>query len=186
MSHHDPAFDGDRMHMEFIRDKAPAFPIIAAPLKFTSVRVWHCKFKSLEPLSQLKKLQSLIIANYPDRTLELLSGLKNLRTLEILHLPRVASLEPLSQLRNLRRLSLRTLPSWDASGKVTVVDSLAPLTALPNLEELELFGVVPQSRSVDDLIRCRHLTRVRLSKYPEREQQKVHERWGKTDRTLST
>jgi len=166
------------MHIELMRDGAHRFPKISAPLDVTSARIWHCKYESLEALSQFTNLRSLVVASYPDSTLELLSGLTDLASLEILHLPQVTSLEPLSQLQNLRKLSLRTLPSWDASSKVTAVASLAPLAALPVLEELELLGVVPESRLVDDLFRCRSLVRVRLSRYPAREQQRVHEQFA--------
>ena len=166
------------MHIEFIRDKSRVFPKVTAPLEVSSARVWHCKYETLAPLCQFKNVQSLAIANYPDQTFELLSGLTKLEALQILHMPGVTSLEPLSPLRRLRRLSLSTLPSWDAAGKLTLVDSLAPLAALPVLEELELYGVVPQSRLADDLCRSLSLTRVRLSKYPKREQQKVRERFA--------
>jgi hypothetical protein len=166
------------MHIEFTRDKARVFPTVTAPLEVSSARVWHCKYDTLAPLSQFKNVQSLVIATYPDQTLELLNGLTQLEALQILHMPGVTSLEPLSQLRRLRRLSLGTLPSWDAAGKLTLVDSLAPLATLPVLEELELYGVVPRSRLADDLYRCPSLTRVRLSKYPQSEQQKVRERFA--------
>ena len=166
------------MHIELTRDKARVFPKVAAPLEITSARVWHCKYETLAPLCQFKNVQSLDIANYPDQTLELLSCLTKLEVLQILHLPGVTSLEPLSQLQRLRKLSLSTLPSWDAAGKLTLVDSLAPLGDLPVLEELELYGVLPQSRLADDLCRSLSLTRVRLSKFPKREQQKVRERFA--------
>ena len=166
------------MHIEFIREKARVFPIVASPLEVTSARIWHCKYETLAPLSQFKNVQLLAIANYPDQTLELLKGLAELEALQILHLPGVTSLEPLSQLQRLRRLSLSTSPSWDATGKLTLVDSLALLAALPVLEELELYGVLPQSRLADDLYRSVSLTRVQLSKYPKREQQRVRERFA--------
>jgi hypothetical protein len=40
-------------------------------------------------------------------------------------------------------LTLATLPGWDNSGEVTEVGSLAPLAALPQPSELDLFGVGP-------------------------------------------
>lgn len=51
--------------------------------------------------------------------------------------------------------------------------SLAPLAALPSLEELELFGVVPTSRMADELLTSRSLRRVQLSKFRRGEEEKV-------------
>lgn len=89
--------------------------------------------------------------------------------LQIVHLPQITALAPLSGLCRLRRLELATLPSWDASGKFTQVDSLAPLVELPVLEEVNLFGVRPPDRRVDDLLRRAALRRARISGYPRTE-----------------
>lgn len=89
-------------------------------------------------------------------------GLTNLRYLSIVHLPRVHDLGPLRSLTSLLTLSLQTLPSWDSSGKRTVVDSLEPLLHLRRLEHLELLGVVPPDRHPDPLARIGSLKTARL------------------------
>ena len=101
-----------------------------------------------------------------------------LESLEIVHLPNIKNLSPLTSLTKLRKLSLSTLPSWDSSGKLTVVESLEPIANIPLLEELSLFGVVPESKSVDALLKSQSLKLVRVSKYPKLEKQKLSERYG--------
>ena len=77
-------------------------------------------------------------------------------------------------LTGLRRLILETLPSCDSS-KVTQVDSLEPLRALP-LEELNMSGVRPASRGVDELLTIPTLRRrVRLSKFAAKEIKRINE-----------
>jgi hypothetical protein len=97
--------------------------------------------------------------------------------LEITHLPKVTSLAPLAKLKSLKKLTLSTLPGWDTSRKVTLVESLAPLAACPSLEDLELFGVVPESRTVDDLLKIKSLKRVRVSQYSKTEQERLRQRF---------
>lgn len=156
-----------------MRDGAREFPEVPDPEAVTSARVWHCKYRTLAPLAALVNLRALSIATYPDASLELLASLEALEELEIMHLPAIRDLDPLSALKGLRRLRLATLPSWDSSGKVTEVVSLAPIAELPVLEELELFGVVPPDRTVDDLLTSVSLRRVQLSKYPKRERDRL-------------
>ncbi|MBU1410679.1 hypothetical protein KKC22_04090, partial [Myxococcota bacterium] len=58
------------------------------------------------------------------------------------------------------------------------VESLQPVAELPELEELSLFGVLPESKSIEHLLLSKTLRRVRVSKYPPSEQQKVLEKYG--------
>jgi hypothetical protein len=162
-------------HLELMRDRAVTFPDIRSPLQYTSARIWHCKYRSLAPIRRLSSLQELAIATYPDASLEPIAGLSRLEKLEILHLPKVVDLTPLSGLQHLRVLSLATLPSWDAR-KLTLVDSLEPLALLPCLQELSLFGVVPQSRSISEVFSSRSLRHIKLSGYPQSEVTKARER----------
>lgn len=161
------------MHLELLRDKAVTFPAIVAPDSYTSARVWHCKYRSLAALGQFANLRELVVASWPDPGFEALVPLVNLERLEVVHLPAVTSLAPLALLQRLRRLSLSTLPSWDASRKKSVVESLAPLAELPHLEELELFGVIPQSKKADDLLRSGSLKVVKVSMFPAAEVERV-------------
>ena len=162
------------MHLNLVDDCATIFPDIDQPERYTSARVWRCRYASLSPLSRLRSLQELRILAYPDSTLEPLAELRHLETLEITHLPNVTSLAPLAALTQLRRLTLATLPSWDASSRTTTVESLSPLAKLPALEEVSLFGVRPPDKRVDDLLGIRTLRRARVSKYPKAEADRLN------------
>jgi hypothetical protein len=111
----------------------------------------------------------LIIATYPDDSLEALSQLKDLKHLRIVHLPKVGDLAPLAHLTSLTTLCLATLPSWDSSGKRTVVASLEPLTKLERLRHIELFSVVPPDKSLEPLERLASLQTARLQGFPKAE-----------------
>ena len=161
-----------------MRDAAKVFPLPSDPASVTSLRIWHCKYRTLAEVAALTNLTALEIATHPDATLEPLAALTNLETLRVLHLPNVSDLGPLRALKRLRRLSLETLPSWDTSGKVTEVASLAPLAELPLLESVELFGVVPASRSIDDLLRVPRLRHAKISKYAKGENERLAEALG--------
>jgi hypothetical protein len=160
------------VHVELLRDKEKVFPGNLDPGAVTSLQVWHCKYKSLAPIQKLVGLQKLVIATYPDESFEQLANLQALVDLEILHFPRVSSLEPLAKLRGLRSLRLASLPSWDASYKRLVVESLEPLASLPKLEELHLLGVVPMSRSLSGLESSTSLRFARFHGYTAKEQER--------------
>jgi hypothetical protein len=110
-----------------------------------------------------------IIATYPDADLTPLQSLSRLEYLSIMHMPKVFDLGPLSQLQKLKTIRCSTLPSWDSSGKKTTVHSLAPLTELPNIAHLELFGVLPEDGKLDLLENCQSLETVRVNKYRKSE-----------------
>lgn len=153
------------MHLDRMRDEARAFPAVTAPLEIRSARLWHCKYRSLVPLSEFKNLEVLVIATYPDDSFQLLSPLPHLRYLRVLHLPKVSDLDPLAQLGQLESLSLETLPSWDASGKRQVVSSLQPISQLQSLRHLELLGVVPADGKLTPLFDLKAIESARFSKY---------------------
>ena len=157
------------MKLVLFRDENKTFPDITKPEKITSLKIWHCKYKTLNALSNFKNLKELIIATYPDDTLKILVELKNLKNLKIIHLPKISDLSPLSKLQNLISLSLSTLPSWDASNKVTTVTTLKPISKIINLKHLELFGVVNPSKSLTELLPCKKLKTATFSKYPKKE-----------------
>jgi hypothetical protein len=104
-----------------------------------------------------------------------------MKYLEIVHLPQVTDITPLEALSCLESLSLATLPSWDSSGRVQEVVSLASLVALPSLHHLELFGVVPLDRSLVPLQRCKALKSARFSSFPEAEVKHFYETTGVSD-----
>lgn len=86
-----------------------------------------------------------------------------------MHFPRVSDLQPLSALRRLRTVRLSTLPSWDSSGRKTIVRSLEPLAELPELVHVEMFGVLPEDGMLQPLERCPALESVRVSRYRKSE-----------------
>jgi len=155
------------MHLGLLRDKSATFPSKAIPTGLQSLCVWHCKYKTLRPIAELRRLRALKIASFPDDTLDFLSELKELEWLSILYLPKVTSLRPIGQMRALRWLELKTLPSWDASRKRTVVDSIGPLADLPSLQHVSLLGVVPEDRSLQSLTASRILSTARLHGFPK-------------------
>lgn len=168
-------------HLELMRDQSKLFPPVDEPEGIESVRVWHCKYKTLEPISGLRNLRGLAIATFPDDDLRLLSELTALEYLRILHLPKVGDLSPLIGLSRLKVVRFSTLPSWDSSGKTTTVESLEPLAQLPHLENLELFGVTPPKCSLHALEESASLTTVRVSKYPDFEVERFRSATGATD-----
>ena len=174
------------MHLDLERETAKTFPTLEEPQAITSARIWMCKYRSLAPLADLRNLQTLEIANYPDETLEPVGELAALEDLRILHLPKVTDLRPLARLHQLRRLALETSPGWDSSGKVSEVESLDPLIQLPHLVRLTLYGVVPHGRSVDAIIENPSIRKVRVSKYPKAEVKRLLPVWdGPPPRGLS-
>ncbi|HEX3055383.1 MAG TPA: hypothetical protein VHP82_04490 [Gaiellaceae bacterium] len=166
------------MHLELERDTAKAFPEVAQPDSIETARVWHCKYRTLEPLRELKNLRALEVATYPDESLEPISRLPGLTYLRILHLPKVRDLAPLVSLTSLTTLCLETLPSWDASGKRTVVTSLEPLTSLDALRHIQLFSVVPPDRSLEPLERMPWLETARLQGFLKAEIRRFFEATG--------
>ena len=147
----------DETAKEFVAlgDRASTFPSVDDPHRYTSARIKSCLYETLAPLGAFTNLRSLEVSQYPDRTFEPLSTLVGLERLKIRHMPALQELIGIESLTALQYLYLATLPSWDASGRVTVVRSLAPLADLPNLTTLRLFGVRPPDKRVDDLLKNR-------------------------------
>jgi hypothetical protein len=164
------------MHVDLKGDKEAAMPPVDRAVE--SLLVWHCRYRTLAPLGALRRLKFLMVCPVPDGSLGFLASLKNLRELRIMHMPKVRDLAPLAELRRLEILGLGTLPSWDASGRVTEVRSLAPLAKLPSLKHLALFGVVSRSRSLKALEGCPKLSSVCVSKFPKAELKRFREASG--------
>ncbi len=158
------------MHVELIRDKSRLFPAVQDPRTVQSLKIWHCKYKTLAPVQELVSLRELTIATYPDDSFEMLAPLERLERLRILHFPRVTSLAPLARLQRLRSVILESLPSWDAARRRLVVESLSPLAALPTLESIQLLGVVPESRSLAALDSVKSLRFARFHGFGAAEQ----------------
>ena len=156
-----------------MRDTRTAMPPVDASAD--SLRIWHCRYKTLNPVGRLKELRTLVVATYPDDSLALLRPLQKLQYLRILHLPKIRDLSPLKDLQRLESLSLETLPSWDPSEKVTEVESLEPLASLPALKHVALFGVVSKTRSLLALQQSRSLISAQFTKYPKAEMNRFYE-----------
>lgn len=154
---------------DLLRDPAKEFPRLPDPDAVTALRVWFCKYRTLRPLAGLRHLRTLVIAGYPDPDFDAISGLAELQYLSVLDFAKVTDLSPLAHLTELRTLRLHSPPSWDSSGKVIEVQSLAPLAELPRLEHLELFGVRPADGSLAALEPSRALKTVRVSNFPKAE-----------------
>jgi hypothetical protein len=164
-----------------MRDASRLFPPVAHPDAVRRATVWHCKYKSLEPLAELRNLDELVIATFPEASFDFLGRLGKLRSLRIIHMPRIRDIGPLAALTRLTSLSLSTLPGWDASGKITTIQSLEPLTAIPELAHLELFGICPPDKSLGPLERCKHLRTARFSQYPRAEIDRFFNQTGISD-----
>ena len=157
------------MHLDLMRDTATVFPEREHKDEIRSLRIWHCKYKSLQAVAGFQNLEELEIASFPDKSLEILAPLQKLRYLSILHMPKVSDLEALSMLINIESLSLSTSPAWDSAGKCTIVDSLKPVVSMSALKHLELFGVCSADRSLAVLEQCKSLQSARFSQYPKDE-----------------
>lgn len=157
------------MHREYLRDNNKAFEYEGNPLEVTSLKIWHCKYKTLKGLEEFHNLTNLVIAGFPEDSVELIANLKKLEYLQIIHLPKVSDIDPLSQLENLESLVISTLPSWDASRKKTEVKSLAPIATLPKLKYLELHGIVNPTKKLDELMSCKGLQSAMFSQFPKSE-----------------
>ena len=164
-----------------MRDPSRTFPDVPDAERVTALRVWHCKYRSLENLRQFPSLRTLVVASYPEESFDVVGLLSELRYLFVLHLPRVESLEPLAACKRLETLRLHTLPSWDTSGRKTVIDSLAPLRRLPELRHIELFGVLPRDKSLSQLEHSLRLETVRVQGYPQQEVARLYEAADVTD-----
>lgn len=169
------------MFENLVRDPARRFPELDNPEAVVALRVWFCKYRSLNEIAALSNLDTLIIAGYPDADFTPLAVLTRLRYLQVLDFAKVRDLSPLSRLLHLQTLRLATPPSWDSSGKALEVESLAPLAELPQLEHLELFGVRPPDRSLTPLEAAPALRTLRVSKYPQAEVTRYRDATGHAD-----
>lgn len=166
------------MHLDLMRDTATVFPKIERQAEIRTLRIWHCKYKSLQAVAEFQNLEELVIASFPDQSLEIFAPLRKLRYLSILHMPEVSNLDALSGLAGIETLSLSTSPAWDSAGKRTIVDSLKPVASLAALKHLELFGVCSTDRSLAVLEQCKNLQSARFSQYPKDEVERFYRATG--------
>jgi hypothetical protein len=110
--------------------------------------LWHYPLSSLAPIGKMIKL----------------------RRLQMIHLPKVTRLDPLSTLVELEELRIETLPSWDASGKTLVVESLKPLEGLRKLRFLAMAGVVAGDGDLSPLASLKKLEQLHFANRYSQEQ----------------
>jgi hypothetical protein len=166
------------VHLELMRTKDKELIIEGCPEDYTTARIWHCKYKSLESLAELKNLKVLVVASFPNDNMEFLTSLKSLSFLRILHMPKIRSACPLAELPSIRDLSLSTLPGWDGSGKKTVLDSLEPISKISELRHIELIGVCPESKKLTELEYCPKLETGWFGGYPKEEIERFYTKTG--------
>ncbi|MFZ6735854.1 leucine-rich repeat domain-containing protein [Undibacterium sp. Ji42W] len=169
------------MHLDLMRDPAKKFPVTDRKLEITTLRIWHCKYTTLESLAEFQNLEELVIASFPDHSLNVLKSLPKLRYLSILHLPKVSSIEDLAELESIECLSLATSPGWDAARKFALIESLKPIAKLSSLRHLELFGVCTADKSLAEIEHCKGLASARFSQYPLAEVERFYQATGVVD-----
>jgi len=166
------------MILDLMRETGKEFPRVESPADVRALRVWHCKYKSLSAIADFVNLEELVIATFPDATLDVVASLKKLRYLSIIHLPKISTLQPLSRLPCLEALSLATSPAWDSAGKCISVESFSPLSSMTGLKHLELFGVCSANRSLAELESCKGLLSARFSQFPKAEVERFYRATG--------
>jgi phage FluMu protein Com len=139
------------MKLELLREKSRNFPHIEDPLAFSEIRIWHCSYQSLSKISDFQNVESIEIATYPDSSLDIIGKLPKVKSLKIIHLPRVKEITPLSKLECLEILYLAVLPSWN---KLQHIATLKPLQNLANLRSIDLHGIIVDDFSLSPLHSC--------------------------------
>lgn len=128
--------------------------IATANSAIKSVCIWHGSLRSVGSLKRFRSLKTLLVASWPGE-LDVVAELPNLRSLRIVHLPKVTTLLPLANLRQLELLCLETLPSWDGSGRRTRLDGLRSLTKLNQLRDVCFRGkITTKDGRIDWLAKC--------------------------------
>jgi phage FluMu protein Com len=96
-------------------------------------------------------MEKIEIATYPDSSLKFIGELPKVKSLKIIHLPKVSDISPLSQLESLETLELTILPSWN---KIQHISTLRPLQDLAKLRTLTLLGIFVDDGSLQPLHSC--------------------------------
>jgi hypothetical protein len=124
--------------VEQIRTFQDEFDQVVEEPPVTGLRLHGCSISDLSAITKMEQLIYLDIFDFGKASLEWIGRLRNLRYLRLMHLPKHHDLSSLSNLKLLEELYLESLPSWDASGKTLVFETLAPLAHLSELRVLRL------------------------------------------------
>ena len=107
-------------------------------------------------------MESIEIATYPNSSLEFIGNISKVKSLRIIHLPRVNDISPLSKLELLEILELKILPSYN---KLQHIATLKPLQNLSNLRSLALRGIFVDDGSLQPLLSCPRLDEFHCGNY---------------------
>src|SRR5262245_2584227 len=118
-------------------------------------------------LSGLSELRILELSSCKAKSLRGLEKLQRLGCLIIDHAPNLSSLAEIGKLTALEDLSISTPPSWDAAAKCIKVATLQPLAQLSNLRRLTLRGVCPTEGALRPLESMTGLRQVEISHVPD-------------------
>ncbi len=137
--------------IELLRTGPDEFVEASQDNRAIALKVWGSRVRDFTPLERMAQLIHLEILDFEHGSLRTIGRLKNLRFLRIIHIPKEHDLTPLAALENLEELLLESLPSWDASGKTLVFESLRPLAGLKQLKRLVLMKVRVEEHGLQPL-----------------------------------
>lgn len=166
------------MHMDLIWDEAKVFPKIDRKELVTSIKIWNCKYKNFDALSEFVNLKEVAILKYPNTSLDIFLSMPKLRHLEVTHLPKITDFSALPKLENLESLSFSTLPSWDLSGKYLQIPSFEIFSQMKSLKHLELLGLKSLDESLSALEKSKTLKTLIGTQYSETEKQRFYQVTG--------
>jgi hypothetical protein len=120
--------------------------------QYPSVAIMRLRAPRITSLAPLRRLTNLAALSLEDPlVLHGLDRLQSLRCLVMTHFRRIKSLSEVAGLPDLRAVLLKTIPSWDASGRCLEVESFEPFRKAVALESLALMGVWPLDGRLDPL-----------------------------------
>ena len=76
---------------DLVRDTEKQLPDI--PIDTQKLRIWYCKYRTLEAVRRLPLINELVIAGMPDADINYLSQLKHLKHLSIVGLAKVKNID---------------------------------------------------------------------------------------------
>jgi hypothetical protein len=166
------------MHIDLVWDESKKFPVADNKEDITSIKVWNCKYKNFDALSEFITLEEIAILRYPNTSLDIFLSMPKLRHLEITHLPKITDFSALPKLDNLESLSFSTLPSWDFSGKRLQIPSLEIFSQMKALKHLELIGARFPDESLVLLEKSKTLKTLIGTQYSETEKERFYQVTG--------
>ncbi len=152
------------MKYQLIRSKDTKGLLIPEAHLITELKIWYSSINDWEILSKFQNLVSLEIAGYDSDSLEPISKLIGLKTLRLLHFPKLQDISKITCNINIENLSLESLPSYDASNKYLEIDSLKPVSSLSKMMKFKMYGVKTKDSSLEFLVKCTKLIDIEIGK----------------------